>query len=79
MTLSALMRDGRRPFEAHLRFLPWLLFDARRPRALRGPAYEPRSLDVGSSGLSLRALLGSDRGRPCFVRYPVLGFRNRRG
>ena len=29
---------------AHLRFLPWLLFDMGRPRALRGPAFEPRSV-----------------------------------
>ena len=29
---------------AHLRFSPLALFDARQPRALRGPAFEPRSV-----------------------------------
>ena len=79
MTLSALMWDGQRPFEAHLRFLPWLLFDVRWPRTFCGSAFEPRSFDLGSSGSSPRALLGSDMGQPCFACYPVLGFRNRRG
>ena len=41
--------------EAHLRFLPWLLFDVRRPWALRRPAFEPRSVDLGWSSSSPRA------------------------
>ena len=40
---------------AHLRFLPWLLFDTRRPQALHGPAFKPQSPDLGSGGLSPRA------------------------
>ena len=79
MTLSALMRDGRRPLRLIRVFLPWLLFDVRRPRTFCGSAFEPRSFDLGSSGSNPRALLGSDRGRSCFTRHPVLGFHNRRG
>jgi len=79
MTLSALMRVEQRPLRPIRVFLPWLLFDARRPQTFCGSAFEPRSFDLGSSGSSPQALLGSDTGRPCFARYPVLGFLNQRG
>jgi len=58
MTLPALMRGWQRPLRLIDVFLPWLLFDARRPQTLRGPAFEPRSLDLGSSGSSPRAPWG---------------------
>ena len=44
--------------EAHLHFLPWLLFDARRLQTFRGSGFEPRPLDFGSSGMSPRAPWG---------------------
>ena len=44
---------------AHLHFLPWLLFDMRRHRALRGPAFEPWSPYLGSGGSSPQAPWGS--------------------
>ena len=76
MTLPALMRVGQRPLRLIRVFLPWLLFNVRRPWTFCGSAFEPRSFDLRSSGSSPRALLGTDRGRPCFARYPVLGFHN---
>ena len=44
MTLSALRQTGRGPHGAHLRFSPLALFDVGRLEALRGPAFEPRSV-----------------------------------
>ena len=42
MTLSA-NAGGAKAAEAHLHFLPWLLFNVRWPQALRGPASVSRS------------------------------------
>ena len=36
--------DWARAAGAHLRFSPLALFDMKRPRALRGSAFEPRSV-----------------------------------
>ena len=44
MSLSASERGRARATRAHLRFSPLALFDARRPQALRGLAFEPRSV-----------------------------------
>ena len=44
MSLSASERGRARATGAHLCFSPLALFDARRPRALRGVAFEPQSV-----------------------------------
>ena len=59
MTFPALMQVGQRSLRLICVFLPWLLFDVRRPQAFHGPAFEPRSLDLGSGGSSPRAPWGS--------------------
>ena len=78
MTLSAYRRDEQRPLGLICIF-PLTFFDARWPQDLREPAFEPRSLDLGSGGLSPRAPWGSvGVGRVSCI-HPILGFHNQRG
>ena len=59
MTLFASKWDGQRPLRLICVFPPGSLFDTRRPWALREPAFDPWSFDLGLGGSSLQALLGS--------------------
>ena len=56
MPLSISERGRARPLGLILVFSPLALFDARWPQALRGPAFEPRSVVIQIEGDATRSI-----------------------
>ena len=78
MTLSASMRVEQRP----LRLIYVFSLALVRREVASGPLRASLRTSVSRSRigwLEPPSPLGSDRGRSCFTRHPVLGFHNRRG